>query len=129
MYRQPAAMSASRDRRPGRVAVSEDPFGLEGVGSRSPIAVSPSADRPKLTASASTVTVGPKIPIAAPPSGGPITLELHITDDRRPLAASRSPGDTICFRYAPLAEVNAMSAAASTAETIIICARLSQPSQ
>ena len=60
---------------------------------------------------------GPNSPIAAPPSGGPTTMEVHNVDSNRPFATSRSSGRTRNFRYAPLAALNVIFAAATMTET------------
>lgn len=48
-------------------------------------------------------------------------------DSNRPFATSRSSGGTSDFKYAPLAALKAMSAAATTTETTRSWAKLSQP--
>src|SRR5580700_1289351 len=75
-----------------------------------------------------TVVTGPNSPIAAPPSGGPSTVEVQVVDSNRPFAMSRSSGRTSVFRYVPLAALKAILAAATTADTTRSWAKLSQPS-
>lgn len=102
--------------------------GGPGRGSPVPIAPIPSADRRKLTAFTTTVVTGPSIPMAAPPSGGPAAVAVHVVDSNLALARSRFPGSTSALRYAPLAAVNTTLAADATTETATSWARVSVPS-
>ena len=65
--------------------------------------------------------------MAAPPSGGPSTVELQVVDSIRALAVSRSPGATTDLRQAPLAALNVMSAAPETTDTASSWPKLSTP--
>src|SRR5260221_3993157 len=68
------------------------------------------------------------MPTAAPPSGGPSTVEVHVVDSNRALATMRFSGRTRDFTWAPLAVLNAIFAAATTADTASNCQKLSAPS-
>lgn len=69
-----------------------------GRGSSLPIARRPSAESAKLAAFATTVTTGPRTPIAAPPSGGPRIVAVQVVDSKRALATSSASRETIDFR-------------------------------
>ena len=73
------------------------------------------------------MTTGPSSPIAAPPSGGPSTVAVHMVDSNRLFATSRSGPGTIVLRYAPLAALKAILAAATMTDTSSNWAKLSQP--
>jgi len=49
-------------------------------------------------------------------------VAVQVVDSNRPLATSRSLGATSVLRQAPVAVVNAMSAAATTTDTTSSCA-------
>ena len=117
--RQPSSRSPARS--PGAPV-------RRGRGSVPPIARMPAAESRKLAALASTVVTGPSRPIAAPPSGGPSAVAVQAVDSNRALATSRSPGGTSALTKAPLAALNAMSAAATTTATTSSWAKVSQPS-
>ena len=53
---------------------------------------------------------------------------VQVVDSNRPLATSRSSGFTRVLRFAPLAALNAILAAATTMETTRSWAKLSRPS-
>ena len=55
-------------------------------------------------------------------------VEVHVVDSNRPFATSRSSGGTSALRYAPLAALKAMLAAATTTETTRSWAKPSRPS-
>ena len=74
------------------------------------------------------MVTGPISPTAAPPSGGPTTRVVQVVDSKRLLATSKSSGFTSVLRFAPLAALNAIFAAATTTETTRSCAKVSQPS-
>ena len=119
MWRQPS--NSSPFLRPaGRSACS-------GLGSVPPMARIPHADSRKLAASATMVVTGPNSPTSRPPSGGPSTMDVQLVDSKRAFATSRSSGRTNDFRHAPLADLNAMSAALTTTDTTMSCAKLSSP--
>ena len=99
-----------------------------GRSSSRPIARMPRADSRKLTALAATVVTGPKMPISAPPSGGPSRVAVQVVDSKRVLARSRCSRGTSDFRHEPLAAVNVMSAAATRTATRTSCPNRSQPS-
>lgn len=120
MQRQPSNRSA--DFRPG-----ECPSACSGLASAPPIARIPHADSRKLTASATIVVTGPNTPISRPPIGGPSTREDQFADSKRVFAVSRSSGCTSDLTNAPLAALNAMSAAPSITATTSSCGKLSHP--
>src|SRR5436190_12541997 len=66
--------------------------------------------------------------MAAPPSGGPSTVEVQLVDSSRPFATSKSPAGTRALTQAPLADLKVMSAAPEMTDTISSWAKLSQPS-
>lgn len=98
-----------------------------GSGSPPPIARSPHAESRKLTASATIVVTGPSAPISRPPSGGPSTIDVQFVDSKRALATSRFSGGSSDLTNAPLAALNAMSAASTTTDTTRSCTKLSSP--
>jgi hypothetical protein len=55
-------------------------------------------------------------------------MAVQVVDSNRPFATSRSSRGAIAFRYAPLAALKAMSAAAPITDTISNWVKLSQPS-
>jgi hypothetical protein len=119
MYRHPS------NRSPAFIFCAD---ALCGFGSPAPMARTPHADSRKLTASATTVVTGPKMPISRPPIGGPSTTDDQFVDSKRAFAVSRSSLRTTDFTYAPLAALNAMSAAPSITATTRSWAKVSQPS-
>ncbi len=65
--------------------------------------------------------------MAAPPSGGPTNVAVHVVDSNRAFAVRTSSGFTKFLRHAPLAARNVMSAAATTTATATSWPKVSQP--
>lgn len=118
IVRQPSSSSAACRRCGSRAGRSSLP----------PIARIASAESRWLTASTTSVTTGPNSPIAAPPSGGPSAVALHVVASNRPFATSSCSRRTIVFRYAPLAALKAIFEAATTTATTSKWTNVSQPS-
>jgi hypothetical protein len=74
-----------------------------------------------------TVVTGPKIPISAPPSGGPTMVAVQVVDSNRRWALSRCSRATRPFRHAPLTARKQMSAAPTTTATTSSCPNRTDP--
>jgi hypothetical protein len=104
MYRHPAVKSAFPSRR-------------TGAGSGCWIRRTPSADSRNDTASTARVAVAPTRLTSAPPIAGPTLSVIQLVCSNRLFASGRPSAGTSAFKCAPLAALNAISAAAWTAPT------------